>query len=51
MDFPAVAERLARDLVVDGADLRTDFEVAAISHHQGGPTFVRRIMGFRPGSW
>ncbi|HEU5113405.1 MAG TPA: FAD-dependent oxidoreductase, partial [Acidimicrobiia bacterium] len=36
VDFPAVAARLAGDLVADGADLRTDFEVAAISHHPDG---------------
>jgi (S)-2-hydroxyglutarate dehydrogenase len=36
VDFLAVAARLARDLVQGGADLRTDFEVAAISHHHDG---------------
>jgi len=36
VDFPAVAARLARDLVQGGADVRTDFEVVAISHHSDG---------------
>ena len=36
VDFPAVAARLARDLVERGTDLRTDFEVEAIRHHEDG---------------
>ena len=36
VDFPAVAARLARDLVEGDADIRTDFEVEGIHHHGDG---------------
>ena len=36
VDFPAVAARLARDLLDDGAHIRTEFGVETIEHHEGG---------------
>jgi (S)-2-hydroxyglutarate dehydrogenase len=36
VDFPAVAARLARDLTEAGADIRTEFEVKTIHHHDFG---------------
>ena len=36
VDFPAVAARLARDLLDEGAHIRTEFGVETIEHHEGG---------------
>jgi (S)-2-hydroxyglutarate dehydrogenase len=36
VDFPAVAARLARDLIEAGADIRTEFEVKTIHHQDDG---------------
>ena len=36
VDFPAVAARLADDLLDDGAHIRTEFGVETIEHHEGG---------------
>ena len=40
VDFPAVAARLASDLVESGADIRTEFDVVTIDHHSDG-THIR----------
>ena len=36
VDFPAVAARLAHDLLDYGAHIRTEFGVETIEHHEGG---------------